>query len=310
MQNLKLQVKNIIITENQAEQRLDNFLFKHLKGVPKSHIYQIIRKGEIRINKKRAKPSYHLQIGDNVRIPPVKTSVKKPTKPSQPIINLLKNKILYEDNKVIVLNKPSGIAVHSGNSISFGIIETLRYMYPKLKFLELVHRLDRDTSGCLLLAKKRSVLKALHEQLRNNQIEKTYLALIRGHWKGGKHLVDASLLKNILKSGERIIKISEQGKKALTEFKPLKKFPNTSLMEIKLLTGRTHQIRVHAAYLGCPIAGDSKYGDKQFNKEMRAKGLKRLFLHAYSLKFKMPETGKMFYIKADLENELKNFFFG
>lgn len=285
----------IVINENSAEQRIDNFLFKTLKGVPKSHIYRMLRKGAIRINKKRVKPSYKLQLDDQIRLPQVRVATREEHKPGARVIELLQNCILYEDDNLLVINKPTGIAVHGGSGINFGVIDIVRAMRPNIKFIELVHRIDRDTSGCLLLAKKRSILKELHALLRENKVEKIYLALLRGHWQGGKRKVDVALLGN---------KISDQGKTAITEFKPRQKFANASLMEAILHTGRTHQIRMHAAFLGCPIAGDDKYGDREFNKAMKKIGLKRLFLHAYSLKFTIPSIGQTINIKADLDAEL------
>ncbi len=292
---------NKIITDNQAGQRIDNFLLKELKGVPKSHIYRILRTGQVRINKRRVKPDYRLQIGDQIRIPPLRMAEKLSKKPKAELIELLCNRIVYEDENLLIINKPAGIASHGGSGINFGVIEVLRAIYPKL---ELVHRLDRETSGCMILAKKRSILKELHELLRENKIKKTYLALVRGRWKNGKCIVEAPLLKNQLKSGERIVRVSEKGKSAKTEFRLKRNFSNAALIEAILHTGRTHQIRVHAAYINHPIAGDDKYGDKEFNKILRKKGIKRLCLHAYALKFNLPSTKKTINIKVDLDEEL------
>jgi 23S rRNA pseudouridine955/2504/2580 synthase len=204
----------------------------------------------------------------------------------------------------LIINKPSGVASHGGSGINFGAIETIRNMFPKAKFLELAHRLDRDTSGCIIIAKKRQILIELHELLYNHQMVKTYLALVRGKWQGGTHFVDVPLLKNQLKSGERIVRISDAGKAAKTEFKLRQQFANAALLEVIIHTGRTHQIRVHASHIGYPIAGDEKYGDKEFNKIMRAAGLKRLFLHAYALNFKLPSSTKIINVKAELDPDL------
>ena len=294
----------ITIDENHAKQRIDNFLIKTLKGVPKTHIYRILRKGEVRVDKKRAKPDYRLEIGDQVRIPPIRIAEKIEHKPSTSTVKLLDNRIIYEDDGMLIINKPSGVASHGGSGINFGIIETIRNMRPKAKFLELVHRLDRETSGCIIIAKKRSVLIALQELLRTNQMTKTYLALVRGKWQGGIRFVDAPLLKNQLQSGERVVRISADGKTAKTEFKLRQQYSNAALLEVKIHTGRTHQIRVHTTHIGHPIAGDEKYGDKEFNKVMRALGLKRLFLHAYKLSFKSPTSGEIIAIKAPIEPNL------
>jgi 23S rRNA pseudouridine955/2504/2580 synthase len=294
----------INIDAEQQNQRIDNFLFKNLKGVPKSHIYRIIRTGQVRINMKRVRPDYKLQTNDQIRIPPLRLAPKIRAHPKPELVKLLQNRILYEDNNLLIINKPAGIATHGGSGINFGAIEILRELYPRL---ELVHRLDRDTSGCLLLAKKRSTLKELHILLRNNQIRKTYLALSKGFWKDGKQIVAVPLLKNILKSGERMVCVNSKGRVAITEFRPKQKFSNATFMEVILHTGRTHQIRVHAAYIGHPIAGDEKYGDKEFNKIMRQKGLKRLFLHAYRIKFRLPSYPTFINIKAELGEDLLKF---
>ncbi|MCK4608074.1 MAG: RluA family pseudouridine synthase [Gammaproteobacteria bacterium] len=285
------------ITEHEDGQRLDNFLIKTLKGVPKSHIYRIVRHGEVRVNKKRIKPDYRLQVGDIVRLPPMlRTTEKETATPHVKLVTLLQERIIYEDASLLIINKPSGIASHGGSGINFGVIEALRTVYSKL---ELVHRLDRGTSGCMILAKKRSALLELHALIRENKIKKSYQALVRGRWQGGKRMVDAPLLKNQLCSGERIVIVNkEHGKAACTEFRPLQRLDNATLVEARLHSGRTHQIRVHAAYIGHHIAGDEKYGDTEFNKIMRKKGLRRLFLHAYALQFNKIN------IVAELDSEL------
>jgi 23S rRNA pseudouridine955/2504/2580 synthase len=302
--NSKPTVQTFKADENNTGQRIDNFLIKILKGVPKTHIYRILRKGEVRINKKRIKPDYRLQFGDQIRVPPIKMTQKIDHKPSASTIKLLEHRIVYEDDGLLIINKPSGMASHGGSGVNFGVIETIRNMRPKAKFLELAHRLDRDTSGCIIITKKRRVLTELHELLRNNQIVKTYLVLVRGKWQGSVRWVDAPLLKNQLKSGERMVHISDAGKSAKTEFRLHQQFTSAALLEATLHTGRTHQIRVHAAHIGYPIAGDEKYGDKEFNKTMRAIGLKRLFLHAHTLKFKLPEAIEPINLKVALDADL------
>lgn len=302
-------VQFVEISADHAGQRIDNYLLCQLKGVPKSMIYRILRKGEVRVNKGRIKPEYRLKKGDLVRIPPVRQSQQKSTeKAPKGVVNDIESRILYEDKRIIVINKPSGLAVHGGSGLNYGLIETLRQIRPNEKQLELVHRLDRDTSGCLIVAKKRSALRRLHEQLRQGTMEKHYLALVKGKWKGPGQWVDAPLVKNVVRSGERLVFVDPQGKEARTQFIPFSVGTEASLMSIKLDTGRTHQIRVHAKHIHYPIAGDSKYGDAEFNRLVKNKGLKRLFLHAQSLKFHLPdtETGKdvPIEVKAPLDETL------
>ena len=304
-------VQFVEISADHAGQRIDNYLMWQLHGVPKSKIYRIVRKGEVRVNKGRIKPEYRLKEGDMVRIPPVHQAEKKePGKVSNKVIQLVESRILFEDKRILVLNKPSGLAVHGGSGLSYGLIEAIREMRPNDKNLELVHRLDRDTSGCLIIAKKRSALRRLHEQLRQGSIDKRYLALLKGKWKGTSRWVDAPLLKNVIKSGERLVFVDPKGKEARTQFSPYSIGDEASLMNIKLDTGRTHQIRVHAQHLGFPIACDDKYGDDEFNRQLKNKGLKRLFLHAFSLKFHLPdpETGEdiPINIEAPLDEDLVN----
>lgn len=286
-------------------QRIDNYLKTLLKGVPKSLIYRIVRKGEIRINKKRVKPEYKLQAGDLLRLPPIRVSEAKasPSTKLDKVANL-ESHILFEDKYFIVLNKPSGMAVHGGSGLSFGVIEALRALRPQQKFLELVHRLDRDTSGCLLIAKKRSVLKALHAQLRDKQVDKRYQALVAGNWPENRFKVKAPLCKNILKSGERMVSVSDDGKPSETRYRILQRFENATLIEASPITGRTHQIRVHCLHAGHPIACDDKYGDKQFEEKMLSLGLSRLFLHAYTLAFTHPETHERVTFTAPLDKAL------
>lgn len=295
----------IDIEPEQAGQRIDNFLITKLKGVPKSRIYRILRKGEVRVNKGRCKPEYRLKAGDQVRIPPIRME-EKPTAPAPPQfqIDRLEAAILFEDKGLLILNKPCGLAVHGGSGLSFGLIELLRASRPTAPYLELVHRLDRETSGLLLVAKKRSYLRALHEQLRGDSIRKHYRALVCGHWDLGTHHERAPLYKNTLSSGERIVRVDERGKSAHTLFKPISRFKAASYMEVELFTGRTHQIRVHAAHIGHPVAGDEKYGKQVCNRDLKQYGLKRLFLHAYRLEFTHPGSNQPMDIIAPLDNEL------
>jgi len=295
------------ISIDEADQRLDNYLMSRLKGVPKSMVYRIVRKGEVRVNKKRVKPDYRLKAGDQVRIPPVRVA-KGPQLPNPNLekIQELEHCILYEDDAVIVVNKPSGTAVHGGSGLSFGLIEGLRALRPKQKFLELVHRLDRETSGILLIAKKRSALKSLHAQLRDKTVDKTYVALVHGEWPGNKRKVDAPLQKNTLKSGERIVRVNSEGKASLTRFAVKQRFNGATLVEAMPVTGRTHQIRVHAQYAGHPIAQDPKYGLRAFDLKMEELGLQRLFLHATRIQFTHPITDKKMDISAPLEAALED----
>lgn len=293
--------------EEDAGQRLDNFLFRTLKGVPKSHVYRLLRTGQVRVNKKRAKPDYRLEAGDNVRLPPVRQAEKaEPGLPPHWQQDALKAAILFEDDRILVVNKPAGMAVHGGSGVSFGVIETLRVLRPDTPGLELAHRLDRDTSGCLIVAKRRSAVRALHQAFRDGSVEKHYLALVAHVWKGGEQDVDLPLEKNQLEGGERMVKVSREGKAAQSLFKPLQKFAGSALMDIRIYTGRTHQIRVHAAHIGHPVAGDDKYGDREANKALKAVGLKRMFLHAHRLAFPHPETGERLALTAPLDDELQS----
>ena len=299
-------VRYLEIDESRAGQRLDNFLLATLKGVPRSRIYRLLRKGEVRINKGRARPDYRLEPGDVVRIPPVRQSSAKNLDPQQAAEGFawLLPRILHEDEELMVVNKPSGLAVHGGSGVGVGLIEALRGLRPDLPFVELAHRLDRDTSGCLLLAKTRPALLALHRMLRDGQMEKRYLALVAGAWRGGQREVSAALEKNRPSSGERKVAVSEDGKTATSLFTPNRRFGFSTLMEIKLITGRTHQARVHAAHLGHPIAGDDKYGDREFNQRLQRLGLKRLFLHSWRLQLTHPQTASKIELEAPIPAEL------
>ena len=302
------QVRLLVIDAEQEGQRIDNFLKTQLKGVPKSLIYRIVRKGEVRVNKKRIKPEYKLVTGDEVRVPPVRVAEENAL-PSAKLssIQALESRILFEDDALIVLNKPAGMAVHGGSGLSFGVIEGLRALRPEARFLELVHRLDRDTSGCLLVAKKRSALKSLHEQLRLKTMRKQYAALVRGQWQAHVKVVNAPLLKNVLQSGERIVRVNPEGKPSETRFRILSKFADATLVEASPITGRTHQIRVHTAHAGHPIACDDKYGEAVFDDKMRALGLQRLFLHASKVTFHHPVEQKEMSIEAPLDDHLQKF---
>lgn len=285
-ENAYQDVQRVEIDAERAEQRIDNFLLSILKGVPKSMIYRLLRTGQVRVNKGRVKPPYRLRAGDVIRIPPVRL-MEKPAavEPARGVLGRIERNILFEDDALIVLNKPSGIAVHGGSGISYGVIEAMRKLKPECRNLELVHRLDRETSGCLLIAKKRSALRGLHDALRQGRVKKFYMALCMGKWRGGARVIDAPLRKNTLSSGERLVRVSADGKEAATRFTPQQRFKAATLMEVELFSGRTHQIRVHASHSGHPLAGDDKYGDKAFNRLMHDYGLKRLFLHAHRLEF-------------------------
>jgi len=294
----------VTVDEFSIGQRLDNYLLKQLKGVPKSHIYRIIRKGEVRVNKGRKKAEYRLQLEDIVRIPPIRTASEKTIKPSDNLIDVLNQSILYEDNGLMILNKHHGMAVHGGSNVSIGLVEALKAEYKQP--IELVHRLDRSTSGCLILAKKRSVLKDLHEQLVHHQIEKCYIALVKNSWSKKRHTIDAPIFQN-----SRYSVIDTKGKQSVSHFHPLKNFQkddfSASLVEVVIETGRSHQIRVHAKYADHPIAQDDKYGDRLFDKIMKEKGLNRLFLHAKSVTFTNPTTNEIQKVVAPLPIELENF---
>ncbi|MFK8066700.1 MAG: RluA family pseudouridine synthase [Gammaproteobacteria bacterium] len=298
-------VQYITIDVEHTGRRIDNFLNNFFKTVPKGRIYKMLRKGEVRVNKKRIKPNYRLELDDNLRIPPVFVEENFELKISHRVIDQLKASILFEDDAFLILNKPSGIPVHAGTGCDFGVIEAFRSM-PEYKdgYIELAHRLDRATSGCLILVKQPAVLRRMNELIKTNKMDKHYLALVKGRWKGGKQIVDAPLVKNSLSSGERLVRVDENGKSALTEFDLMKQFSETSLLKVKLHTGRTHQIRVHCAHIGMPIALDDKYGNDEFNKKLKKAGLKRLFLHASHLSFQLTDMDRIS-IDAPLPQELQ-----
>jgi len=304
MEQINHSVRILEITQENAQQRIDNFLRLHLKGVPKSLIYRIVRKGEVRVNKKRVKADYKLQAGDQVRIPPVRVEKENPLpSPKLNMIAQLESLIVYEDDGLIILNKPSGLAVHGGSGLDFGAIEALRALRPEARFLELVHRLDKATSGCLLIAKKRSMLRALHEQLRSKTMSKQYLALVKGSWNKNWRSVKEPLLKDALNS---IVKVSSDGKASETRFKIIQRYQGATLVEASPVTGRTHQIRVHCACKGHNIAGDDRYGDDEFSAEMKQLGLNRLFLHAAHITFHHPVLETEMTVSAPLCAQLSN----
>ena len=295
-------VRQVSVSAEEAGQRIDNFLARYLKGVPRSHIYRILRRGEVRVNSGRIKARYKVCAGDTVRIPPVRVSTGQAV--SGQVRGGLAQHVLFEDDRCMVINKPAGLAVHGGSGLSLGLIEALRAERPAAHYLELAHRLDRETSGCLVIAKRRSFLRAFHEQLRAGAVEKYYLALVAGNWAGGELTVDAPLRKNTLQGGERVVRVDADGKAAVSLFRPVDRFNGATLVEVDLKTGRTHQIRVHAAHIGHPLAGDVKYGDAAFNADMRKRGLRRMFLHAHRVVFNDP-AGKMVDVSAPLDDKLK-----
>ena len=302
-------VQLVTINLDDAGQRVDNYLLRELKGVPKTRLYRIIRKGEVRVNKKRVQAAYKLQEGDLLRIPPVRVSERPElAMPGNGLAEKLESAILYEDAKLIILNKPSGIAVHGGSGITFGVIEALRKIRPNERSLELVHRLDRDTSGCLMIAKKRSMLRYLHNQLQEDRVNKVYNTLVSGRWPSRKLLVNAPLQKNTLQSGERMVRVDLEGKRSKTRYQVLERYTHqegqATLVEAIPVTGRTHQIRVHCLHAGYPILGDDKYGTDSDNRLYRGFGLKRLFLHAARLELTLPE-GQPLKIDADLPSDLQ-----
>jgi 23S rRNA pseudouridine955/2504/2580 synthase len=294
------------IDAERAGQRLDNYLLGELKGVPRSHVYRLIRSGQVRVNSGRTSPSYRLQAGDRVRVPPVGLRPAVPATATPDRLEWLNERILYEDSRILVLDKPAGLAVHGGSNVSLGCIEALRLLRPDSKDLELAHRLDRDTSGCLLLAKRRSALRMLHELLREGRVDKRYLTLVKGPWPEGATEIDAPLVTRRV-GGEARVKVDESGKESRSTFRLVDRFGKTaSLLEVSIDTGRTHQIRVHAAHAGHPVAGDERYGEKDFDEYMKSFGLTRMFLHAHSLSFDWPDTGEPFNASAPLPEDLKS----
>lgn len=300
-------VRWLTVGAEYVGQRLDNYLLRELKGLPRTRLYRALRKGEVRVNKGRVKADYRLCEGDSVRVPPLRLAERDaPQQVPRRWQNLLRQRTLYEDAGLLVINKPSGLAVHGGSGVSMGLIECLRLLRPDDHYLELVHRLDRDTSGCLLLARKAAVLRELHRQLRADLVGKSYRALVAGRWPRQRRFVEAPLLKNSVKSGERIVRVDVAGKQARTEFAVLQRFSDCTLVEARPITGRTHQIRVHAQHAGHPLLGDEKYGERGPNQWARELGLKRLFLHAARLSF-LDMEGKRKQLSAELDKDLEEF---
>jgi 23S rRNA pseudouridine955/2504/2580 synthase len=305
-------VKTLLVDEESAGQRLDNFLLRHLKGVPKTHVYRIIRTGEVRINKGRVNADTRVQTGDMVRLPPVRVATVDASAPVAPGREF---PVLMEDEQMMAIDKPAGVAVHGGSGVSFGVIEQLRQARPGARMLELVHRLDRDTSGVLLIAKKRSALTRLQDQFRDRETGKTYMALVKGQWPSNKKVIDLPLQRYLIPNGvgegERRVRIAHKddanAQRAITLVRVSRLVGDYSLLEVTIKTGRTHQIRVHLASQGYPIVGDDKYGDFELKKRLAALGMKRMFLHAWRLQFIHPQTGRTETVEAALPDELQNF---
>jgi len=308
--NPSLEVSWLTVDEESVGQRLDNYLIRHLKGVPKTHVYRIIRSGEVRVNKGRASADTRIEMGDVVRLPPVRISDKVAEKAAQPA-PAREFPLLLEDDALMAIDKPAGVAVHGGSGVRFGVIEQLRQARPQAKLLELVHRLDRETSGILLVAKKRSALKHLQDQFRERETGKTYLALVQGSWPEKLKVIDSALHKFLLPDGERRVKVTTpddpDGMRSITLVKVAERLMGCTLLEVTIKTGRTHQIRVHLASMGHPIAGDDKYGDFEWNKNLSKQGFKRMFLHAWRLQFTHPVSGQRVELKSAMPAELNSF---
>jgi len=299
-------VHHLSVGEDSVGQRLDNFLIRELRGVPRTRLYRALRKGEIRVNKGRVKADYRLAEGDLVRIPPLhRPSPSEPAPVPRYWAEQIQQRVVYEDDSLLVINKPSGIAVHGGSGLSFGLIESLRQLRPGDRYLELVHRLDRDTSGLIMIARRPATLREIHRQLREDKVDKRYLALVAGSWPRSLRVVEAPLEKNVLQSGERMVRVAREGKRSVTEFAVVERFGQVAtLVEAKPVTGRTHQIRVHARHAGFPLLGDDKYSDENTAALCRTLGLQRLFLHARSLRLTLPELG-LLELFAPLDAELE-----
>jgi len=282
-------IRHIDIPAELAGQRIDNYLLRELKGVPRTRVYRLLRRGEVRVNGSRARPAYRLQAGDRLRLPPVRTGEGSVSEPSGRVLARLRAAVLYEDERVLVIDKPSGLAVHGGSGLAYGVVEALRTLRPELPFLDLAHRLDRDTSGCLVLAKRRSSLRALHGLLRDDRVEKRYLALLRGDFGRRERVVAEPLARGQGPGGETVMRVAAEGKPSRTVLRPRSRHGGWTLVEAELHTGRMHQIRAHAAHIGHPVAMDPKYGDPEADRTLRGLGLKRLFLHAASLRFQLPD---------------------
>ena len=298
--------REIRIESGHAGQRIDNFLLRALKGVPQSHIYRILRKGEVRVNRGRIRQHYRLRAGDRVRIPPLRTGIAPvQPRPTPGLLDMLERSILYEDADLLVLDKPAGVAVHGGSGQRLGIIEGLRCLRPQLRFLDLAHRLDRDTSGVLVVAKRRRSLLDLHRAFREGRVDKRYRVLVKGRFDCLRR-VDSPLSRGVLRSGERVVRVSQDGQASRTDFVPLTWSSHSSFLEARPRTGRTHQIRVHAADAGHPVGGDPRYGDREFNRHLERSGLHRMFLHAHSLRIHEPVGGRRLSLEAPLPGELRS----
>ena len=302
-------VAHVVIDDEEQGQRLDNFLIRRCKGVPKSHIYRILRSGEVRVNSRRVDATYRLCAGDNLRIPPIRIAERPKSEVDEAAKQRVDLPILFEDEAMLVIDKPEGIAVHGGSGVSFGVIEALRRQRPQAKFLELAHRLDRETSGILLVGKKRLALTALHDMFREHGAgaDKRYLVLVKGRWMNNTQHVKLPLLKYLTENGERRVSVDAQGKASHTVFRLLARWPEMSLLEAQLKTGRTHQIRVHLAHLGFPILGDEKYGDFSLNKDLKRDGLKRMALHAWRMAFRHPLTSSSMECVSPLPDGIGNY---
>ena len=296
-------VRYIEVAADEAGQRIDNYLIARLKGVPKSRIYRILRSGEVRINMKRVDAAQRVAAGDRIRVPPVRVATREAPEPAPHF----KLPVIFEDEDLLAIDKPAGLAVHGGSGVAHGVIESLRAMRPQARFLELAHRLDRETSGVLMVAKKRAALMRLNEMLRDRTVDKRYLVGVSGRFRNAMQRVRLSLERRVTREGERRVKVSDEGREAETVFRLVDRGPEYSLLEAELLTGRTHQIRVHLAHLGHPVLGDDKYGDFELNKALRKQGLKRMFLHAAKVTLEHPVTGKKLELVAPLPAELERF---
>jgi 23S rRNA pseudouridine955/2504/2580 synthase len=299
----KARATTLEVGDESEAQRIDNFLLRRLKGVPKSHVYRVLRSGEVRVNSGRVKPDYRLKPGDLVRLPPVRVAAPR----AVPAVRPAEFPVVFEDAALLVIDKPSGTAVHGGSGVSQGVFEALRAARPQAKMLELVHRLDRDTSGLLVVAKKRGALVELHRMLRDGEVDKTYVAAVKGRWEGGTRELREALHKYVTAKGERRVSVHAEGQTAVTRVRPLAAGGRLSWLELRLMTGRTHQIRVHLAHAGHPVLGDDKYGDFELNRALARQGVKRLFLHARRLAFAHPSTGEKLRFEAPLPADMRAF---
>ncbi|VAW81723.1 Ribosomal large subunit pseudouridine synthase C [hydrothermal vent metagenome] len=302
----KAEIRLIEVSDAESGQRIDNYLMKHLKGVPRSMIYRLLRKGSVRVNKKRKKPDYRIEAGDIVKIPPIRTAESTNIDIPAHQADKIRQCILYEDDVLMVLNKPAGLAVHGGSGLAWGLIELVRQTWPEHKSIELVHRLDRYTSGCLLLAKTRAALLDIQQQIQAHDLHKSYLAVTQGQWPRSEVKVETALRKNVIQGGERMVMVDPEGKEATSYFRTRQQFSTAALCEVEIVTGRTHQIRVHAASEGHALAGDQKYGDSEFNKQFKLVGLNRIFLHAHKISLRHPLSNKVMVVEAPLPVELRS----